>query len=171
MQPRTCRIPRLALAVLLSLTGSGFAQNLDWDTFVDPEYGHRYELPAGMFEQVESEAGKLVFEEVNAGGARLMIYSGDVPSGMTLSQFEERVRAAEWIEDITYRAGEGSWFVLSGHYRATNERDQPLIFYTKFMLSRDHDRYSAIEVTYPVGRKREFDSIVTRLEKGLRPPA
>lgn len=170
MQSRKSRSTRLALAVLLSLTGSVVAQELDWAVFVDPEYGNRYEMPAGMFEQVESEAGKLVFEEVDEGGARLMVYSGDVPAGMTLGQFEERVRAAEWIEDITYRAGAGSWFVLSGHYRTTSERAQPLIFYTKFMLSSDRERYSAIEVTYQLDRKREFDPIVTRLEKGLRPP-
>jgi hypothetical protein len=39
------------------------------------------------------------------------------------------------------------------------------------MLSPDRERYAAIEVTYQVGRKREFDPIVTRLEKGLRPPS
>jgi hypothetical protein len=171
MHSQTCRSPLLVIVVFLALTGSGFAQDLDWDSFVDPEYGNRYEIPTGMFEQVESDAGKLVFEEVDEGGARLMIYSGDVPSGMTLGQFEERVRAAEWIEDVTYRVAEGSWFVLSGYYRTTNERDQPFIFYTKFMLSPDRERYAAIEVTYQVGRKREFDPIVTRLEKGLRPPS
>jgi hypothetical protein len=165
------RCAQIGLALLLGCSSVALAQEAGWERHFDREYGHRYDIPAGIFEQVESQPGKLVFEETDGGRARLSIYSGNVPPGMTLGEFESRVQSAEWIRDVTYRAGEAGWFVVSGHYRTKGQEDEPLIFYTKFMLSPDRERYAAIEITYPLGRKAEFDPIVRRLEKGLRPPS
>jgi hypothetical protein len=154
-------------AVLMLSTGLAQAQR--WDRYLDAESGHSFELPRDRFSEVENRDGQTIFEDPS-GEARIASFHGELPPGTALPDIENMVATAEWIRNVTYRAGGKSWFVLSGHYvRDAGDRD-PVIFYFKAMMNAERTRYSAIEVSYPTSRKVEFDPIVTRLEKSLRPP-
>ncbi len=159
----------LLAAGLVVLMCAGIAAAQSWEEYVDPEYGHSFQIPGDQFQEVSNEDGRLIFEDVS-GDARIAAYQGEIPVGTGLAKIEELVASADWIRNITYRAGGNSWFVLSGHYLRDREDADPTIFYFKAMLNAERTRYSAIEISYPRSRKAEFDPVVTRIEKSLRAP-
>ena len=159
-------------AVSLILVGSvpSSAQSVDWERYVDPQYGFSAELPYGVFEPLEDDgSGGLTLGEVGGTG-QISIYGGDA-GGLTLEGFAERLSAGEEVRSITYQAGGDSWFVLSGYYQPDAEGER-LIFYTKVLLSPDRETFSAFEISYDLDEKTRFDEIVTRIEDSFtRPPA
>jgi hypothetical protein len=169
-QPRRSALLRLGFVWLALSFSTGIAAAQRWEHFRDPSSGHSFELPGDRFERVDSEDGQVVFEEAT-GEARIASFHGVLPPGTSLADVETIVATAEWIRNVSYRAGGKTWFVLSGHYvRDAGDRD-PIIFYFKAMLNAARTRYAGIEISYPTSRKREFDPIVTRLEKSLRAPS
>ncbi|WP_108462127.1 hypothetical protein [Devosia naphthalenivorans] len=159
-------------AVSLILVGSvpSSAQSVDWERYVDPQYGFSAELPYGVFEPLEDDgSGGLTLGEVGGTG-QISIYGGDA-GGLTLEGFAERLSAGEEVRSITYQAGGDSWFVLSGYYQPDAEGER-LIFYTKVLLSPDRETFSAFEISYDLDEKARFDGIVSRIEDSFtRPPA
>jgi hypothetical protein len=77
---------------------------------------------------------------------------------------------AERIRQITYSRAGASWFVVSGYYRRASSEDDDLIFYAKFMLSRDHRKVSVFEASYPVRDKKRYDPLIERMEDTLTRP-
>jgi hypothetical protein len=161
----------LASAVLFSLLSLGAAaqQSSSWATYVDPDYGFSAELPYGQFEALSSDGSQgLTLGEVGGNG-QISIYGGDA-RGLTLEGFAERLTGGNEVRNITYQAEGNSWFVLSGFYQPETGTD-PLIFYTKVLLSADHERFSAFEISYDADEKARYDAIVERLENNFtRPP-
>ena len=159
-------------AVSLIRVGSvpSSAQSVDWERYVDPQYGFSAELPYGVFEPLEDDgSGGLTLGEVGGTG-QISIYGGDA-GGLTLEGFAERLSAGEEVRSITYQAGGDSWFVLSGYYQPDAEGER-LIFYTKVLLSPDRETFSAFEISYDLDEKARFDGIVSRIEDSFtRPPA
>jgi hypothetical protein len=156
-------------AIFLALLTCLNARAQAWHEYTIPGYGHRFSIP-GDFSRAGTEQGKLYFEEAS-GIAQIAAYRGELPPGTSISDIERLTASAEWIKDVTYRAGGESWFVLSGHQIGSSRSDaDPTIFYFKAMTNAARTRYSAIEISYPRSRKLEFDPIVTRIEKSLTAP-
>lgn len=164
---------RAAILTGLALPSGTFAQGpaepIAWTTFVDPLYNFSVELPMGLFEPLGS-AGDigLTLAEIGGGG-QLSLYGGPV-EGLTIEDFAARLAAGEQIRTITYRAGGQSWFVLSGHYEKDGQSGDPLIFYTKVLVSADGQSFSAFEISYPTRDKERYDPIVSRIEDSLTRP-
>jgi hypothetical protein len=155
--------------LLLGFATSPQAQSLKWQRYVNPTYRYQIELPIGMFEVREQTRAKLSLYEVDGLG-QLDVYGADNAERLTPQEFAGVVEQADRVEEVTYRAGGRSWFVLSGYYRREAGEVEDLIFYAKFMFSPDRSRLAAFEISYPLSQKRRFDAIVDRLESSLRAP-
>jgi hypothetical protein len=160
------------VAILIVLAGlASPAPALAQETYVDPDLGYRITLPLDRFTVLDDAPSPAALSLIDQSGeAQLEVYGGDNIDALSLSQFQVFVASADRIAEVTYRAGGKSWFVLSGYYRREGEERTDLIFYAKFMFTPDLSRFSAFEISYPLGRKSEFDAIVSNLEKSLRAP-
>jgi hypothetical protein len=162
----------LALAGVLSL-GLGaplaFAGPIDWTYYQDPEFGYAIDLPLGLFSTERDETGTLTLLE-DGGDGQLNIYGGESEAGMSLADYEDALSRGEQVEEVTYRAGGRSWFVLSGYFYPSEDSSEPLIFYTKFMLSRDGERFSAFEISFPESDKPRLAPVVEHIEDSFTRP-
>ena len=164
--------PLLAAALVSVVLSAGAAaqDQTSWDRYVDPDYGFSAQLPYGAFEPLPSDGSPgLTMGEVGGNG-QISIYGGDA-RGLTLAGFAERLTSGNEVRDITYQAEGNNWFVLSGFYEPETG-SEPLIFYTKVLLSTDRRRFSAFEISYDADEKARYDAIVEHIEDSFtRPPA
>lgn len=158
-----------ATAITLLLPMAAMAQDIAWTSYVDPEFRFSVDLPLGMFEPLDGDAGVGMTLAETGGQGQLSIYGGEAP-GLTLEQFAERLSTGEQIRTITYQTGGNSWFVLSGDYAPDTPQSEPLIFYTKVMLAEDGNSFSAFEISYPKREKSRYDPIVERIEGTMSRP-
>ena len=142
-----------------------------WRSYIDPVLGYRIELPVGTFTPTADSAESHIQLTETDGNAQIDVYGGEDPERLTPEAFADQLANADRIADVTYRRVSRTWFVLSGHYRRADDETGALIYYAKFMFTPDLSRFSAFEISYPVGEKRRMDPVVTRLERTLRRPA
>jgi hypothetical protein len=159
----------MGLVGLLALVAPVLAQG-GWERYVDPDLGYRIDLPTGQFKRIEADP-PLVRLHRDETDALLEVYGGYNRDRLSLSESVDFLSQADRIAEITYRTGGRSWFVISGYYRREEPSDPSLIFYAKVMFSRDLERFSAFEISYPQRYKRQMDPVVEALESSLRPPA
>lgn len=159
----------IAAGFALTLSVGAFAQeSAEWGRYVDPQFGFSAELPYGVFQPLEDDgSGGLTLGEVG-GNAQISIYGGNA-NGLTLDGFAERLTSGNEVRSITYRAEGNSWFVLSGFYEPETG-GEPLIFYTKVLLSADRQSFSAFEISYDADQKALYDSVVSRIEDSFTRP-
>ena len=162
---------RLFAAALLSVAlsaGAAGQSQLDWDRYIDPQYGFSADLPYGAFEPLPGDPSQgLTLGEIGGNG-QISIYGGDA-RGLTLAGFAERLTSGNDVREITYQAEGESWFVLSGYY--SPQSGEQLIFYTKVLLSPDRESFSAFEISYDANEKARYDAIVERIEDSFTRPA
>lgn len=163
--------PILAAALLSIALSAGVAaqDRVNWDRYVDPQYGFSADLPYGAFEPLPSDGSPGLTLGETDGNGQISIYGGDA-RGLTLAAFAERLTSGNEVRDITYQAEGKSWFVLSGFYQPESGGDQ-LIFYTKVLLSPDRERFSAFEISYDAAEKARYDAIVEHIENSFTRPA
>jgi hypothetical protein len=143
----------------------------DWQFYEDPALGHRIELPYGRFVPAPVDPGETVQRLVEVDGdALLEVYGGENLEGLGIDAFADMLASADRIAEITYRTGGRTWFVLSGFYRRDGFDDQQLIFYAKFMFTRDLSRFAAFEISYPAAQRESYEALVERLEDSFRGP-
>lgn len=159
----------LAAFVLLLSASLAVGQDIEWRRYVNDDFGYRIDLPLGLFEITESKDAGLSLTEVDGLG-QIEIYGAYNELGLSTADFADELSQADRIDEVTYRTGGRSWFVLSGYYAREGQEVEDLIFYAKFMFSADRSRVAAFEISYPLADKRRFDRIVARLERSLRAP-
>lgn len=140
-----------------------------WRTYVDPELRFAIALPTASFRVTETGSAHLTLAEAG-GDAVIDIYTGANLKHLSPDAFADELSNAGEIKDITYRAGGRSWFVVSGHYRASGAEAQT-IYYAKYLFSRDLQRVAGFEISYPVAEKSRMDPVVERLEESFRMPS
>lgn len=163
--------PLATLALLLpsAAIAQGEGGSITWTSYIDPAFQFSVDLPLGLFEPLgQDDAPGMTLVE-SGGSGQLSIYGGQA-QGLTLDDFAERLSAGEQVRTITYRAGGESWFVLSGDYAPHGSSTEPLIFYTKVLLSPDGTSFSAFEISYDRDDKTRYDPIVDRIEGSLSRP-
>jgi hypothetical protein len=158
----------LATASTLLTASLAHGQNLDWQRQTNEVGEFSVELPLGAFTALDGpDASRRVFTELGGEG-QITLYGGPA-EGLTIDEFARQLSAGADVRNITYQAGGNSWFVLSGYYDNENG-GEPLIFYTKVLMSADHQTFSAFEISYPRSEKRRFDPIVERIENSMTRP-
>jgi hypothetical protein len=162
---------RLSVLVVTAFSAimmpGALAQNsAGWEPYTDSSYGFSAELPLGVFEVIDAEGTPGVALKEIDGQATVNLYGGPA-EGITREALEARLETGEQIRTITYRAGDESWFVLSGYYDGAAIET---IFYTKVLFSPDHRTFSAFEITFPAEDKPRFEALVERFEDNFTRP-
>jgi hypothetical protein len=160
---------RFTIAATLALALTSTALGAQWRPYSDPRTGVSIELPA-EFAPAPVQNGVALRLVDPAGDATIEVFGGNNSDDLSPRAFAEQVAGADRIAEVTYRAGGRTWFVMSGYYRRGADETSDVIFYAKFMFSPDLTRLTAFEINYPANRKREFDPIVSHMQKTLRSP-
>ena len=163
-------IVRLVAAATLMTASGVLAETVDlgWARYTDPAYAFSVDLPMGLFAPLSTtDVPGLTLAEISGEG-QITLYGG-AAEGLTLQDFASRLSAGEQVRTITYQVEGASWFVLSGYYDSAAGED-PLIFYTKVLMSPDRRTFSAFEISYPQNEKSRFDPIVNRIEDSMTRP-
>lgn len=159
------------LVVLLALAlGLGTAMASEWRPYSDPVFGYSLSVPDDGFdiETDPSRNGLTIYERDGRG--QIDVYAIRNDDGLGLQELRSALSKAERIKKITYSRAGTSWFVISGYYKRPEGEDADLIFYAKFMMSKDRRSISAFEASYPISEKRRFDPIIERMEDSLTRP-
>ena len=144
--------------------------SIEWQRYVDEQYAFSIDLPVGMFERpLDETAAGLKLQEIGGEG-QIEIFGWDNLDNQSPGELLDALEQAQRLGEVTYRANGNSWFVLSGYFTAEDAPDEPLVFYTKVMFSRDRSRIAAFEISYPADELDRFDPIVTRLSRSLTSP-
>jgi hypothetical protein len=170
MKPLT-NILLLGLLSLLSWTHPLLAQGggtdagaLEWRTFFVPNLGTRVEYPAGIFSVSKGEPEIGTGEQFSTadGRAQLSIYSRPNVAGETPSAYlQHNLRYPR--SAIAYERVTRSFFAIS------TETDNT-IYYSRCNFSWNAGgAIHCFDLMYPQTEKKEWDGLVTRISRSLRP--
>jgi len=136
----------------------------EWRIYSVPEFGTSVEYPAGIFDVVDGKAEKGTGQQFSSadGRALLTIYSQANQSGETpLTYLENHLRVDR--SALSYQRLTRSFFAISASH-------QGLIFYSRCNFS--HGTQAAVhcfDLVYPRAQKHDWDGVVTRISRSLRP--
>ena len=152
------RFLRLGVIVLAVFCGSGrvlaeWMQTTDWETYRSERFGYSLLFPGGMLEQrAETPDGRGIELRSKDGVVRLKVLAADNSDNISIGEYRAAIlREFSASNELKYGPMGQSWFVLSG--------------------ARGDSIINAFALTYPEQQKREFDSVVTTIEKNFRPTA
>jgi hypothetical protein len=135
--------------------------DLEWRTFVVPQYGTTIDYPAGIFVPTGApEKGIGQRFDRSDGRAVLSIYSRDNEQGDTPASFLRRNLRVE-------RSGIEYQRVTRGFFAISMER-QGMIYYSRCNFSRAGAMH-CFDLVYPKEEERAWDAVVTRISLSLRP--
>jgi hypothetical protein len=159
---RTKAFPAAALISAAVATGA-FAQSSDWASYHNERFGYRVLYPADAFRPgQESENGDGLNFFSADGRSKLTVFAAFNTQGVGIEEYRATMlREFPGYDQIGYGPRGGSWFVLSG-FRGPN------IYYQKVLFSCGGRVVNAFALTYPAEQKRQFDPIVTGIEKNFR---
>jgi hypothetical protein len=159
----------LAATAALALSATPvLAQDAQWARYDNPAYGFSAELPLGIFSPASEPTSEAMLMLEAGGAGQLSVYAGPT-DGLSLDQFASQLQTSDQSRSVTYRAGGNSWIVLSGFYG--EDGAEPLIYYTKLLLSADRETFSGFEISFPAADKPRFESIVDRIEDTFTRPS
>ena len=162
---------RLGVIILAVFCGSGrvvaeWMQTMDWETYRSERFGYSLLFPGGMLEQrAETPDGRGVELRSKDGVVRLKALAVDNSDNISIGEYRAAIlREFSASNQLKYGPMGQSWFVLSG---ARGDS----IYYQKVLFACGGRIINAFALTYPEQQKREFDSVVTTIEKNFRPTA
>jgi hypothetical protein len=154
----------VAATLCLLIASPGWSQE-GWQTYTSEAYGYRVRYPAYIFDRENVSESDLAKFESADGQVKLTVFAAANSDNVGLLQYRDIVlKRFSGYDNLTYGPVGQNWFVLSG-YRDNN------IYYQKVMFSCGGGIVNALALTYPRDRKREFDPIVTGIEKSFQPAA
>ncbi len=163
------RILLFAVVILAAFCGSGRIvaegrQPLDWETYRSERFGYSLLFPATLLEQhSETADGRGVQLSSKDGFVRLKVLAVDNSDNISIGDYRAAiVREFSASNQLRYGPMGQSWFVLSG---ARGDS----IYYQKVLFTCGGRIINAFALTYPEQRKRDFDSVVTTIEKNFHP--
>jgi hypothetical protein len=164
-------IIRLGAVVLAVFCGSSrsvaeWTQTLDWETYRSERFGYSLLFPASMLEQrSETPDGRGIELSSKDGFVRLKVLAVDNSDNISIGEYRAAIlREFSANNQLKYGPMGQSWFVLSG---ARGDS----IYYQKVLFACSGRIINAFALTYPEQQKREFDSVVTTIEKNFHPTA
>ena len=135
-----------------------------WETYRSERFGYSLLAPASVFEQrSETPDGRGVEFRSNDGLVKLKVLAANNADNISLSDYRAAVlRELSGGSRLSYGPMGQSWFVLSG-VRGDS------IYYQKVLFACGGHVINAFALTYPEQRRRDFDGIITTIEKNFDP--
>ena len=137
---------------------------VDWQIFVEPQFGTQIDLPAGVFSLSGGASERGIGERFrNAdGNAILEVYSLPNTPGFTPASFL-RANLQMPRSELGYERVTSSFFAISSVREGT-------VYYSRCNFSRSpRPLISCFDVKYPETQERAWDALVTRMSLSLRP--
>ncbi len=157
-----------ALAVIFCLrpVHSAVDESATWETYRSERFGYSLLFPAYALEQrSETPDGRGVELSSTDGLVKLKALAADNTDNVSLSDYRAAIlRELSGGNRLNYGPMGQSWFVLSG-VRGDS------IYYQKVIFACGGRVINAFAMTYPEQQRREFDPIVTTIEKNFHPTA
>jgi hypothetical protein len=160
-----CLFRNFAVLLVLAPLSVAYAQprQLDWRTFVVPDFGTTILYPADIFTpagRAEKGVGQR-FERAD-GRAVLSIYSRPNEAGENPATYlKHNLRMERSALDYVRIAR--SFFAIS------SERDGVILYSRCNFSTGAHDAIHCFDLRYPQQEKRSWDPVVTRISLSLRP--
>jgi hypothetical protein len=152
------------IVLYLAAMSSVSAATRPWAHERDPGLGFDFSYPRDLFQRTEGD-GKPSFHYFVSrdAEAKLMVGAWNNEAGQTPSEFKQWLLANTGGYDaMTYVPRGRTWFVISG-YRGDD------IYYEKVMFSCAGSVVNVLAITYPQGLRRQYDSVVEKVEDSFRP--
>jgi hypothetical protein len=156
-------------AILIAGAGASAARAesaaATWAIYRDAQ-GTSVEYPRGVFsveqEPSEQEPGRVLSTE--DGRARFHVYSLPNPNALSPGAFM-RANFRAQRSALTYDRVSQNFFALS------TRRDGMIVYLRCNFSSARASTLHCVDIRYPVNEKRDWDGIVTRISRSLRPLA
>jgi hypothetical protein len=155
----------LLFTVMLTVVtlASARAAPEQWTSQRDPQLGFSFSYPETMFSQLQGERPSFHYFASPHSDAKFLVGAWVNRDGTTPEGFKRWLVAnAGGYDEVTYRPGGRSWFVLSG-YRG----DQ--IYYEKVMFSCGGRVANVYAMSYPAAQRARYGSVVERMEDNFHP--
>jgi hypothetical protein len=150
-------------AILLGLLSLGGRAQAEWQSYRSERFGYQFLYPADLLKLVmEAPDGQSLEFQSDDGQTKLKVLTTFNTDNVSPAEYRaEIIRTLPGYGGIDYGPRGSSWFVLSG-VRGSS------IYYQKVLFACGGRIINAFALTYPSAEKREYDSIVTTIEKGFR---
>ena len=158
-------LPFIALLLgIVGLSGAAGAQVGEWTLHRNERFGFSFRYPADVFAlERSSETGDGEVFAGARGQGRLLVGAFANDGGHSVETYRRYVAKNSYAGFGIHYAPRGqTWFVLSGE-------DAGRVFYEKVMFSCGGRLINSFVIMYPIENKREFDPIVSGIEKTFRP--
>jgi hypothetical protein len=159
---------RLGVIMLATICGSGLVfaepmQPLDWETYRSERFGYSLLFPGRVLEEhSETPDGRGVELSSKDRSVRLKVLAADNTDNISVGDYRAAIlREFSGAGQLQYGPMGQSWFVLSG-VRGNS------IYYQKVLFACGGRIINAFALTYPEQQRREFDPVVTTIEKNFR---
>jgi hypothetical protein len=133
-----------------------------WLTYHNDRYGTTIDYPDQFKPEPPPDAddGRR-FKD--AQGVEFAVYAAYNALDFNLAKYQDdTLKNLHADQVVTYQAHGDNWFVISG-----TKGDN--IFYERHVLSHGRQMTEAFSITYPVAAKLNYDPLVARMAKSLRP--
>ena len=153
---------RALLSVALIALPAGAAAQEAWSTYRNDRFGTTIEFPA-RFRPGRPPDNNDGLSFSAPDGATLSVWGSLNVMEHDIAGLEKFLRESlDGGERITYRAAGTNWLVLSGTH---GDR----VFYQRHALSHRKEIVNAFKISYPTSLATNYDPIVARISKSLRP--
>jgi hypothetical protein len=153
----------LSFAILAMASPPSVAQELGWVRYAISGSGTSVDYPSRIFVSADTPAGTKLGQRFRTADGRADLLIAAFPNAGTSPNtfLRDSLRVPESL--LTYRRVAPTFFAVSGV-------DRGRIHYGRCNFSRrTGGMIHCIYLQYPVGEKRAWDGIVTRLSRSLRP--
>jgi hypothetical protein len=160
---RTFCISIFTMVFSAELLSTASSLGFNWQNYRSERFGYNLLFPADVFMPRGKSPNGDRFEFVSRDSeARLKVFATYNIDNIGLLEYRAAVvRDFGGYDKMVYGPIGQSWFVLSGT-RGGN------IYYQKVLFSCGGRIINAFALTYPSQQKREYDDIVTGIEKSFR---
>jgi hypothetical protein len=165
------RLLRCAVFILAVFFGPEWlsavqAQGNTWETYRSQKFGYSLVFPSDIVQpRSESTDGRGIEFTSDDGLVKLKVLADYNDQNVSLGEYRAAiVREFTESNQLEYEPMGRSWFVLSG-VRGES------IYYQKVLFACGGRIINAFALTYPAQLRREFDAIVTMIEKNFHPTA
>jgi hypothetical protein len=151
------------MVVSAGLLSTAWSRGCDWQNYRSERFGYNLLFPADVFTPRGMSPNGDGFEFVSRDGeAKLKVFGAYNTDNIGLVEYRTAVvREFAGYDKLVYGPMGQGWFVLSGMRGAS-------IYYQKVLFSCGGRVISAFALTYPSQQRREYDGIVTGIEKSFR---
>jgi hypothetical protein len=144
------------------LLSAAWPQGFDWQNYRSERFGYSLLFPADVFTPRGKSPNGDGFEFVARDGeAKLKVFAAYNTENIGLVEYRAAVvRDFAGYDKLVYGPMGQSWFVLSGVRGGS-------VYYQKVLFSCGGRVINAFALSYPSQERREYDDIVTGIEKSF----